>query len=269
MPYPDRQELLNRVYHKQRSRALSNLAIAELAFLEYPNHKTAICTLSKTSTPDVVVVYTYGGLTPHHFYYQEDGTITDKTFPPYQQFTWEWIHHWLDNNVAVAILDVPDYFTANGIGWVSSFYRMSADRRRESLQAIDLLANKFPNAKLTWFGISYGVGDAVNISLVDSRLYKIAMASGCWHVLNNLDVFHQGQRLDGYDVTDSKTPVLIIQHEKEVWEKAQDQMSKTESLLVTNNVSEDDGHFFRKRQQEVVTAICDWFRDKPIPKIIP
>jgi hypothetical protein len=269
MPYPDRQELLHRVYTKQKARSLSGLQISEIEFLKYPKHQTSVCILSRVADPDTVVIYTYGGLTPHFFYYNADGTIADKTGDGIYQFTWEWMHYWLDQNVAVAIFDVPDYFVAYGKGWVGSFYRESLDRRREALQVIDILSNKFPNATLNWFGISYGAIDVANISLIETKLHKIVSASGTWHVLDGVDKHHQGARLDNYDVTDSKTPMLIVMHEKEVWEKAQEQMSKTDSILVTNNVSAEDGHYFRKRQKEVITAICDWFRDKPIPKIIP
>jgi len=267
--FPDRQQVINKIVERTRDKLISSLPLARLEFLEYPHHKTAICILSKVANPDVVVIYTYGGLIPHHFHYTPAGKIADKTHEA-PQFTWEWIEHWLNQNVAIAIFDVPDYFiaTAQRLAWVNSFYRMSSDRTREAKQTIDLLSDQFPESKITWFGISYGALDAAMISLEDTKLYKIISASGTWHVIPDRDAYNQGGRLDWYDVASAKTPVLIVMHEKEVFDHARDQMTKTESLLVTNNVSVADGHFFRCRQNAVVTAMCDWYRDKPIPKII-
>lgn len=267
--YPDRQRVISKMYEKHRDKMLSSCAIARLEFLEYPNHKTAICILSRVPNPDVVVAYTYGGLTPHHFKYDNKGKITDNTLK-FHQFTWEWIDHWLEQGVAIAIFDVPDYFVVfnTGYGWVSSFYRTSNDRRREAKQMLELLKEQFPESKLCWFGISYGALDAAMISLEETPLHKIVSASGTWHRLEDRDEYQQGGRLDWYDVSNSKTPVLIVMHEKEVFDHARTQMTKTESLLVTNDVSADDGHFFRGRQSRVVTALCDWYRDKPIPKVI-
>jgi hypothetical protein len=268
MPYPDRQEILKKIYARKRDSILhGDLAIKQLEFIERNAHKTAYLTLSRVSNPDSVVIYTYGGATPHHFHFDSDDKIKDHT-DTYQQFTWDWMHHWLDQNVAIVIFDVPDYFKAYTHPWVSSFYRTSDDRLRESFQLIDIVEQKFPNALINWFGISYGAQDAANISLHKTKLHKIISASATWHVLKDIDKFHQGARLDWYDVTKSTCPVLIVMHEKEVFRKAQEEMLKTDSILVINPVSADAGHFFSKREAEVVKAMCDWCRDKPIPKII-
>lgn len=269
MPYPDRQELLHRIYLRKRNNILLNndFAIKQLEFIERPFHKTAYLTLSRVPNPDIAVIYTYGGVTPHHFHYDEQGQISDKT-SQHHQFTWDWINHWLDQNIAIIIFDVPDYFMAFNTPWVSSFYRTSDDRLRESLQLIDLVEKKFPNTPINWFGISYGAQDAANISLHQTKLNKIASASGTWHVIKDVDKFQQGARLDWYNVSRSTCPVLIIMHEKEVFQKAQEEMLKTTSILVTNQVSAEAGHFFSKKEVEVVKAICDWYRGKPIPKII-
>jgi alpha/beta superfamily hydrolase len=176
---------------------------------------------------------------------------------------------WLDQNVAVVIIDVPDYFTAHGYPWVSSFYRLSSDRVRESKHCIELAEKRFPGASVNWVGLSYGALDAAMISLEDTNLKKIISASGTWYEKPDIDSHHQGARLTWYDVGKSTKPVLIVMHEKEVRDYVALQMSKTESITVTNDVSEDDGHFFRQRQVEVITAMCDWLRDKPVPKIIP
>jgi hypothetical protein len=268
MPYPDRQEILNKIYTRKRDSILhGDLAVKSLEFIEYPKHKTPYLVLSRVADPDVVVIYTYGGCTPHHFHFNEEGQIQDHT-NTYYQFTWDWMNHWLDQNVAVVIFDVPDYFKAYTHPWVSSFYRTSDDRLRESFQLIDIVEQKFPKASINWFGISYGAQDAANISLHKTKLHKIISASATWHVLKDVDKFHQGARLDWYDVTKSTCPVLVIMHEKEVFQKAQQEMLKTDSILVTNSVSADAGHFFSKREAEAVKAMCDWCRDKPIPKII-
>ena len=273
MPYPDRQEIINKIYERNRARVLdsqNSFAINRLEFLKFPAHSTALYIISRVPNPDTVVLYTYGGITPHHFYTDHlTKMVRDQTSGKNPQFTWEWIDHWLDQNVAIAILDFPTYFIANGLGWVSSFYRLTDDRRRESLLALDILADMFPSATLNWFGISYGALDAANISQVESPLRKIISSSSNWHRVPHLDSYHQGGRLDNYDVSTSKKPVLIVMHEKEVFEKAQERMQKTDSILVANDISKEDGHFFRDRQKEVVTAMCDWLRDKPIPKIIP
>jgi hypothetical protein len=247
-----------------------SFAVNRLEFLKFPGHLTALYIISRVPDPDTVVLYAYGGTVPHHFYTDHlTNMVRDQTSGKNPQFTWEWIDHWLDQNVAIAIFDFPTYFNANGIGWVSSFYRLTDDRRRESLLALDMLADIFPSATLNLFGISYGALDAANISQVDSPLCKIISSSGTWHVVPNLDSYHQGGRLNNYDVSMSKKPVLVVMHKKEVWEKAEEQMAKTDSILVTNDVSREDGHFFRGRQKEVITAMCDWLRDRPIPKIIP
>lgn len=261
--------VLTKIYERNRNNIIKSCKIAKLEFLKYPNHKTAICILSRVENPDVVVAYTYGGLTPHHFQYNTQGQIVDNTLK-FHQFTWEWMEHWLNQGVAVAIFDVPDYFTIpdSTISWVSSFYRLSDDRRREAKQMLDLLSEQFPDAKLNWFGLSYGALDAAMISTENTQLHKIVSASGTWHRIADVDEFHQGGRLDWYDVTKATKPVLIVMHEKEVFDHARDQMSKTDSILVTNDVNAADGHFFRQRQDLVVAAICDWYRDKPIPKEI-
>jgi hypothetical protein len=268
MPYPDRQEILNKLYLRKRDNILlGNLAIKQLEFIERNAHKTAYLTLSRVPDPDVVVIYTYGGTTPHHFYFTNAGKISDKTVK-HHQFTWDWIDKWLDQGVAVVIFDVPSYFMAYENPWVTSFYRASEDRLTESFQLIDIVEQKFSNASINWFGISYGAQDAANISLHPSKLRKIVSASATWHVINGVDKFQQGARLDWYNVADSKCPVLIVMHEKEVFRKAQEEMLKTDSILVANFVPASEGHFFAKKETEVVQAICDWYRDKPIPKII-
>jgi hypothetical protein len=269
MSYPKREEVFRKWYLRRRDSILNtDRAICELDHLTYPNHTTAYLTLSNAPDPDVVVIYTYGGLTAHHFYKKDDGTIADNT-ETYHQFTYEWVEKWLANDVAFVVFDAPDYFVANGHPFISSFYRRSPDRVRESKQLIDVLSAKFPNSKIVWAGLSYGAQEAAAISLEDTQLHKVANLSATWHVLADTDEFHQGARLDWYNVTDSKIPVLVVMHEKEVWDKAREQMQLTDSILVTNDVSADDGHFFRERQAEVIKAICDWFRDKPVPKIIP
>lgn len=268
MPYPNRQEILDKLYLRNRNNILlGDLAIKQLEFIERNAHKTAYLTISRVSDPDVAVIYTYGGVTPHHFHFDSNGQISDKT-ANHHQFTWDWIDKWLDQGVAVVIFDVPDYFMAYENPWVTSFYRTSEDRLAESFQLIDLVEAKFPNASINWFGISYGAQDAANISLHPSKVRKIVSASATWHVLNNVDKFQQGARLDWYDVNQSKCPVLIVMHEKEVFQKAQEEMLKTDSILVANFVSANEGHFFAKKEKEVVQAICDWYRGKPIPKII-
>lgn len=269
MPYPDRQQILKKIYTRKRDSILlgDDLAIRQLEYIERPHHKTAYVTLCRVPDPDAAVIYTYGGATPHHFHFDKNGNIKDHT-DRYHQFTWEWMHHWLDQNVAVIIFDVPDYFKAYEHPWVSSFYRASDDRLNESLQLIDLVEQKFPTATINWFGISYGAQDAANISLHKTKLHKIVSASATWHVLKDIDKYHQGARLDWYDVTKSTCPVLIVMHEKEVFKKAQEEMLKTQSILVTNSVSADAGHFFSKKEAEVITAMCDWYRDKPIPSLI-
>lgn len=273
MPYPDRQNIINKLYERNKNRVLESqksFAINRLEFLKFPEHSTALYIISRVPNPDTVVLYTYGGLSPHHFYMDHmTNMVQDQTTGKNSQFTWEWIDHWLDQNVAIAIFDFPTYFIANHVGWVSSFYRLTDDRRRESLIALDLLANMFPTATLNWFGISYGALDAANISQVESPLRKIISSSATWHLVPGFDSYHQGGRLNDYDVSMSKKPVLVVMHEKEVQEHAQAQMNKTDSILVTNDVSKDDGHFFRGRQKEVVTAMCDWLRDRLIPPIIP
>jgi hypothetical protein len=269
MNYPDREELLNKIYQRKREKFFnSDFAICELNYLEYPHHKTAYVTVSKVHDPDIVVIYSYGGLVPHLFYKTDDGKITDKTGYN-KQFTYEWIDYWLDQNVAVVILDMPDYFIANGHPWANSFYRQSKDRLRETKHIVERITSEYPQSKICWAGLSYGAQEAAFISLEHTTLHKIASISGTWHVIPDVDEFCQGTRLDWYNVTDSNVPVLIVMHKKEVWEKAHEQMQLTDSILVTNDVSEEDGHFFRGRQQEVIKAICDWFRDKPVPKIIP
>ena len=267
---PDRQEIIQRLYMRQRDRFLaSDFAIYELDHLVYPAHQTAYVTLSKVPDPDVVVIYSYGGNNPHHFYRADSGLITDRTTGQMQQFTYEWMNHWLDNGIAVVIFDVPDYFVVHGQPWVNSFYRKSKDRLREARQLIDIVADRFRSSRVCWAGLSYGAQEAAMVSLEPSRLHKVASISGTWHVIPDVDEFYQGVRLDWYSVEQSCCPVLIVMHEKETFEKAQHEMTLTDSILVTNDVSAEDGHFFRERQAEVVRAICDWFRDKNYPPIIP
>jgi hypothetical protein len=259
----DRGEVLKKIYSKHRARVVENTLINELDFLEYPKHSTAVYTLSKVTDPDYVVIYTYGGHNPHMFYMDENGKVDEHTA---LQFTWEWMRHWLDNNVAVAIFDMPDYFKQ--YMFVPSFYRITDDRLRESKQVIDLISNKFPNAKLAWHGLSFGAADAAKISLEHTKLSKVILSSATWHLLDDHDSYHQGVRLNWYNVEDAKVPVLIVQHQTEKYDYVTEQMDKTESITVKNDVPQDDGHFFRQRQQQVVTEICNWLRDKPIPKVI-
>lgn len=270
MSYPDKEEIRRRYYIKKREKFFSrDFAICELDHLEYPHHKTPYLTLCNVKDPDVVVIYTYGGLVPHHFYKTDEGTITDKT-GFHRQFTYHWIDEWLKQNVAMVIFDMPDYLVANGHPWANSFYRQTPDRIRESKQLIDIIANKYPNSKIVWAGISYGAQEAALVSLEETALHKIANISGTWHTIPDMDQFHQGVRLDWYNVTDSTKPVLVVMHEKETFEKASIEMTKTDSILVTNDdVTMDEGHFFLRRETEVVEAICNWFRDKTHPKIIP
>lgn len=265
MNYTPHQLLIyEKTKEKNRREIVSNAVINEIDFLEYPKHRTAMYTLSNVANPDCVVIYTYGGTTPHIFEQADDGAVIDNTN---DQFTWEWMRYWLGQGVAIVIFDMPDYFK-NSMH-VTSFYRTSNDRLRESIEVVKRVKDKFPNAKIVWHGLSYGTNEASRISQVDCGLDGVILSSAPWHLVANYDQYHQGARLDWYDVSTSKVPVLIVQHILEKFEKATEEMSKTDSITVTNNVSQDDGHFFRKRQSTVVKHICDWARGHPIPKEIP
>ena len=273
MPFPlgkymmnnplDRKEVLKKIYKKHRDATLRDLLIKELDFLEYPNHRTAVYTISKVQDPDYVVIYTYGGHSPHLFYTNDDGGIDELTEI---QFTWEWMQYWLDNNVAIAIFDMPDYFKHSM--FVPSFYRITDDRMRESRQVVDLLESKFPNAKLAWHGLSFGAAEAAKISLQQTKISKVILSSATWHLLDDHDTYHQGVRLNWYNVESATIPVLIVQHETEKFEYVAEQMTKTDSITVKNDVPQEDGHFFRQRQSQVVNSICNWLRGNPIPKVI-
>lgn len=263
MSLPNKDQILRKMYQKKRDIALSNLAISELSFLEYPKHSTAICILSRVTNPDIVVAYTYGGTEPHIFSYDRYGNITEETE---KQFTWEWMPAWLDQNVAIAIIDVPSYF--GFVGLVPSLYRVTDDRKREIKQAVDVLSSRFPESKIVWHGLSYGAAEASVLSTEDTKLHKIAVSSAPWEFLEDHDTYHQGVRLNNYDVSTSKIPFLIAIHEKEIGNKATEQMQKTESVIVKNDVSLEDAHFFRGKQVEAITAMCNWFRDKPFAATI-
>lgn len=259
----DRNAILKKLYEKHRSLVVKDTVINELDFLEYPKHATAVYTLSKVQDPDYVVIYTYGGHNPHIFYNNDDGAVSELAE---MQFTWEWMHHWLDNNVAIAIFDMPDYFKHSM--FVPSFYRITSDRLREAKRVVEIVANKFPNSKLAWHGLSFGAIEAAKISLEDTQISKVILSSATWHTLDDHDTYHQGVRLNWYNVEDAKVPVLIVQHQTEKFEYATEQMTKTDSITVNNDVPQDDGHFFRGRQLQVVNAMCDWLRDNTIPKEI-
>jgi hypothetical protein len=259
----DRNVILKKLYEKHRAAAVKDTVINELDFLKYPQHNTAIYTLSKVQDPDYVVIYTYGGHNPHIFHTINDGVVSELAE---MQFTWEWMHHWLDNNVAIAIFDMPDYFRHNM--FVPSFYRLTPDRMRESKQVVELIASKFPNSKLAWHGLSFGAIEAAKISLEDTRISKVILSSATWHTLHDHDAYHQGVRLNWYNVADATVPVLIVQHQTEKFEYVTEQMTKTDSITVKNDVPQDDGHFFRGRQMQVVNAMCNWLRNTTIQREI-
>lgn len=262
MNYSPHQLLVfEKTKEKNRKIATKDLAIHELTHLEYPNHKTAVYIMSQVENPDYVVIYTYGGTVPHMFSLSETGEITEECK---LQFTWEWMKHWLSQKVAIVIFDMPSYFAAGM--FTTSFYRLSKDRMRESLALIDLVKSKFPKSKIAWHGLSYGTHEAAKISQVETAVEKVVLSSGPWHVLEDFDDHHQGARLDWYDITTAKVPVLVVQHKLEKLEKATEAMSKTDSITVSNSVSSIDGHFFRGRQASVVKSICDWLRGHPYPK---
>lgn len=263
--YSPRQLLIfEKTKEKNRKAAVKDLAINELDYLEYPMHRTAIYYMSRVENPDYVVIYTYGGTIPHIFRYNENGEIVEACK---LQFTWEWMEKWLSNNVAIAILDAPSYFQVNMS--MPSSYRLTNDRMRECLHCIDRVAERFPNSKLAWHGLSYGTIEASRLSELDTKLEKIVLSSAPFHVLENWDEFHQGVRLDKYDVSKATVPVLIVQHVTEKFEKATEEMNKTDSITVTNRNTPADGHYFRRRQIRVVKAICDWIRGHEIQKEIP
>jgi hypothetical protein len=265
LAYSPRQLFIfEKVKEKNRKEATNNLVINELEFMEYPVHRTAIYYLSRVKNPDYVVIYTYGGTNPHIFHYNEQGEIAEECK---LQFTWEWMDKWLSNNVAIAILDVPTYFRINSS--LPSSYRNTPDRLRECLQAIDCVAARFPHAKIAWHGMSYGCIEASRISLLETKVEKVVLTSGPFHILEGWDEYHQGARLDKYDVSQAKVPVLIAHHKTEVFDKAKEEMAKTDSILVTNSSTSSDGHYFRRRQIRVVAAICDWIRGNDFPREIP
>ena len=256
--------VLEKTKEKNRRQATENLAINELEYMEYPAHRTAIYYLSRVANPDYVMIYTYGGTIPHMFYQSPSGEILEECK---LQFTWDWMGKWLDNNIAVAILDVPSYFRVNSS--LPSSYRMTDDRMRECLHAIDCVANRFPDAKIAWNGMSYGSVEAARVSMVETRVDKIVLTSAPFHLLDGWDEYHQGVRLDWYDVHQAKSPVLIVQHKTEKHEKATEEMSKTDSITVCNSSTDVDGHYFRRRQIKVIAAVCDWIRGNDYPREIP
>lgn len=263
-PLPDRNLVLKKIQDKKRKFVLRNTVINELSFLEYPQHRTAVYTISEVSDPDYVVIYTYGGYHPHFFHETEHNEIDELGMG---QFTWEWLGHWLEQKVAIVIVDMPDYYQHSM--FVPSLYRFSNDRKREITQVVDVVKTRFPSSNLAWAGFSFGCAEATTISLEETQLDKVVLCSGTWHTLEGFDEWHQGARLDWYNVTDCKKPVLIVQHEKEKFEKATEQMSLTDSITVANmDVSKDDGHFFKDREKEVATSIVSWLRNKEFPKEI-
>jgi len=255
--------VLEKTKEKNRRQATADLVINELEYMEYPFHRTAIYYMSRVENPDYVMIYTYGGTIPHMFYQSESGEILEECK---LQFTWEWMGKWLDNNIAVAILDVPTYFRVNSS--LPSSYRMTDDRMRECLQAIDYVATRFPNARIAWNGMSYGSVEAARVSMVSTRVEKVILTSAPFHRLEGWDEYHQGTRLDWYDVAQAKAPVLIVQHKTEVHEKAAEEMSKTDSITVSNSSTPNDGHYFKRRQVRVVAAVCNWIRGIDYPKEI-
>jgi hypothetical protein len=261
---PHQLLVLEKTKEKNRRNSIKDLLVHELHYLEYPNHRTAVYVLSKVEDPDYAVIYTYGGTIPHMFSIDENDNIVEACKI---QFTWEWMQHWLNQNVAVIIFDMPDYFKANMS--TPSFYRISNDRMRESLALVDLVNTRFPESKIAWHGLSYGCHEAARMSQVDSLVEKTVLSSAPWHVLDDVDQFHQGLRMDWFNTDTVIKPMLVVQHITEKHERAAQEMSKFDSVTVTNNVTEHDGHFFRKRQAAVVKLICDWLRSHPIPKEIP
>jgi len=263
--YSPRQLIvLEKTKEKNRKQATAGLAINELEYMEYPKHRTAIYYLSRVENPDYVMIYTYGGTIPHIFYQSESGEILEECK---LQFTWDWMGKWLDSNIAVAILDVPTYFRVNSS--LPSSYRMTNDRMRECLQAIDCVAARFPESKIVWNGMSYGSIEASRVSMLETKLEKVILTSAPFHVLEGWDDYHQGVRLNWYDVTQAKVPVLIVQHETEKHEKAAEEMSKTDSITVTNSSTAADGHYFKRRQLRVIEAVCNWIRGNDFPREIP
>jgi hypothetical protein len=210
-----------------------------------------------------VVIYTYGGTVPHIFSVTDSGEIVEECKV---QFTWEWMPQWLNQNVAIVIFDMPDYFKANMS--TPSFYRVSKDRMRETHDLVSLVKEKFPDSKVAWHGLSYGCNEAAKVSQVEGLVDKVVLSSAPWHVLDDVDEYHQGARLNWYLIEDAKVPVLIVQHVLEKFEKASAEMGKTDSITVHNSVTQHDGHFFRRRQAIVVKHICDWIRGIQIPSDI-
>lgn len=264
MTVSTRDLLLKKIQGKKRNAASKDAVLNELDFLSYPQHSTALYTISNVQEPEHVVIYSYGGYLPHLFHYTDDNVVEEHVVG---QFTWDWIGYWVERNIAVVIMDMPDFYKHSM--FVPSLYRYSNGRKRECLDAIDLVSKKFPSAKLTWAGFSFGCSEASTVSLEDTKLDKIVVCSGTWHLLDGFDEWHQGARLHWYDVEHSKKPVLIVQHTQEKFEKATEQMTKTDSITVSNSeVSKDDGHFFKNKERSVAHAIIDWIQDKPYPKEI-
>ena len=264
LAYSPRQLIvLEKTKEKNRKQATADLVINELEYMEFPFHRTAIYYLSRVANPDYVMIYTYGGTIPHMFYKSASGEILEECK---LQFTWDWMGKWLANNIAVAILDVPSYFRVNSS--LPSSYRITDDRMRECLQAIKCTAEKFPESKIVWNGMSYGSIEASKISLASTQVEKVILTSAPFHRLDGWDDYHQGQRLDWYDVSQATVPVLIVQHKTEKHEKAELEMSKTDSITVSNSSTPSDGHYFKRRQIRVVDAVCNWIRDQDFPREI-
>lgn len=259
-----RDLLLKKIQSKKRNSVVKDAVINELDFLKYPQHSTALYTISNVPNPEHVVIYTYGGYLPHLFYYNEEESVDEHVIG---QFTWDWIGYWLERNVAIVIMDMPDFYKHSM--FVPSLYRYSNGRKQECLDAIDLVAKKFPNSHLTWVGFSFGCSEASTVSIEDTKLDKVVLCSGTWHLLDGFDEWHQGARLHWYDTGLSKKPVLVVQHLLEKFEKATEQMLKTDSITVANmDVSKDDGHFFKHKERIVAHAIIDWILDNTYPKEI-
>lgn len=231
------------------------------------NH-SALGIYSKVSDPDQVLLYIPGGVKPL-------GLFTGNTLQP-NGFTWRWLPLWLNRGITLALVDMPEKFYQTDM---SPEYRRNEDRISTICKMIEYLRERYPNAKISGYGHSYG---SLEMSVLSKMqvLDSIVIGSGNWNPDPNQSAEHANIFVDELSIDSVKTPLLIVHHvldntSKCQYSAAKKFMDKFNSITVQGGMPhlgnpglEPGPHFFHLQENEVIKNIVSWLRNKKYCKFI-
>ena len=140
-------------------------------------------------------------------------------------------------------------FNFRGVGASTGAHDDGDGEKQDVIDALDYLAENYPNQPLTLAGFSFGSRVGTEVSLTDERIVRLISI---------------GTPVDKYDFSflkNNRKPILFVHGDRDEFgavenlEKLVEQVEAADKQLI---VFENCGHFFDEHLSELKTAVRDW-----------